>query len=58
MRQRCVGRQWTLVPLAKFWTAIILSAPRSLAQTLEEAKTGMGIGWQAVQATSEVFFEC
>jgi hypothetical protein len=58
MRQCCVGRQWTLVPLAKFWPAIILNAPRSLAQTLEETKTGTGIGWQVVQATSEVFFEC
>jgi Transposase DDE domain len=50
-------RQWTLAALAEFWTAVILRAPRSLTQALEEAAAGTGAGWPAVQATPEAFFE-
>lgn len=51
------ARQWTLTALAEFWTAVILRAPHSLTQALEEAATGTGAGWPAVQATPEAFFE-
>jgi hypothetical protein len=50
-------RQWTLHALAEFWTAVILRAPHSLTQALEEAAAGTGAGWPAVQATPEAFFE-
>jgi Transposase DDE domain len=50
-------RQWTLHALAEFWTAVILRAPPSLTQPLEEAAAGTGAGWPLVQATPEAFFE-
>ena len=50
-------RRWTLAALAEFWTAVILRAPPSLTQALEEAAAGTGAGWPAVQATPEAFFE-
>jgi hypothetical protein len=50
-------RQWTLHALAEFWTAVILRAPHSLTQALEEATAGPGTGWPTVQATPEAFFE-
>jgi hypothetical protein len=43
--------------LAEFWTAVILRAPHSLTQALEEAAAGTGAGWPTVQATPEAFFE-
>src|SRR5262245_56753717 len=50
-------RYWTLTALAEFWTAVILRAPHSLTQALEEAAAGTGAGWPTVQATPEAFFE-
>lgn len=50
-------RHWTLTALAEFWTAVILRAPHSLTQALEEAAAGTGAGWPTVQATPEAFFE-
>jgi Transposase DDE domain len=50
-------RQWTLTALAEFWTAVILRAPHSLTQALEEAAAGTRAGWPTVQATPEAFFE-
>jgi hypothetical protein len=50
-------RHWTLTALAEFWTAVILRAPHSLTQALEEAAAGAGVGWPMVQATPEAFFE-
>jgi hypothetical protein len=51
-------RQWSHVASASFWTAVILRAPHSLTQALEEATTGAGTGWPRVQAIQEAFFGC
>jgi hypothetical protein len=51
------ARHWTLHALAEFWPAVILRAPHSLPQALEEATAGTGAGWPAVQATPEACFE-
>jgi len=50
-------RRWSLAALASFWTAVILRAPQSLAQAMEEAATGNGAGGPRVPATPEAFFE-
>src|SRR2546422_1540850 len=50
-------RQWTLAALATFWSEVILRAPHSLTQALEEAATGTGAGWPSIQASPEAFFE-
>jgi hypothetical protein len=50
------ARTWTLEALAEFWTAVILRAPQSLPQALEEAAAGTGAGWPVVQASPEAFF--
>jgi hypothetical protein len=50
-------RQWSLAALASFWTEVILRAPQSLTQALQEAASGSGAGWPHVQATPEAFFE-
>src|SRR5215510_11306121 len=51
------ARKWTLEALAEFWTAVILRAPQSLTQALEEAAAGTGAGWPVVQASPEAFLE-
>jgi hypothetical protein len=50
-------RQWSLAALAAFWSEVILRAPQSLTQALEEAATGSGAGWPRVHASPEAFFE-
>src|SRR3954471_15376149 len=50
-------RRWSLAALASFWTEVILRAPQSLPQALEEAAPGNGAGWPRVQATPEALFE-
>jgi hypothetical protein len=49
-------RRWSLAALASFWTAVILRAPQSLTQAIEEAATGTGAGWPRVQATPAACF--
>jgi Transposase DDE domain len=49
-------RVWTLTKLAEFWTAVILRAPSSLHQALEEAFAGSG-GFPHVETTKQAFFE-
>jgi hypothetical protein len=49
-------RLWTLHRMAEFWTAVILRAPESLTQALEEAHRGIG-GFPRVEATPQAFFE-
>ena len=51
------ARKWTLEALAEFWTAVILRAPQSLTQALEEAAAGTGAGWPSMQASPEAFFQ-
>lgn len=48
-------RLWTLQRLAEFWTAVILRAPDSLRQALEEARSGGG-GYPRVEASAQAFF--
>ena len=48
-------RLWTLHRMAEFWTAVILRAPKSLRQALDEAYQGVG-GFPHVKATPEAFF--
>lgn len=49
-------RVWTLQRLAEFWTAVILRAPKSLTQALEEAAGGKSGIWPKVEASSQGFF--
>jgi len=49
-------RRWTLQAMAEFWTAVIIRAPASLRQALEESRRGAG-GFPLVQASPESFFE-
>lgn len=49
-------RVWTLTRMAEFWTAVILRAPASLQQALEQAFEGQG-GYPRVAATKQAFFE-
>lgn len=48
-------RQWTLHPMAEFWTAVILRAPKSLRAALDEAHRGAG-GYPQVEASPQAFF--
>jgi hypothetical protein len=50
-------RHWSLEALASFWTAVLLRAPPSLTQALQEAAGGSGSGWPPVQASPEAFFQ-
>ena len=50
-------RQWSLEALASFWTEVILRAPHSLTQALQEAAVGNGSGWPHVEASPEAFFQ-
>jgi hypothetical protein len=49
-------RVWTLHVMAQFWLAVILRAPRSLRQALDEARHGTG-GYPLVRSAPESFFE-
>jgi len=48
-------RRWTLECLTRFWTAVILRAPPSLTQALEEASGG-ATAYPKVDATPQAFF--
>lgn len=50
-------RQWSLEALASFWTEVILRAPQSLTQALQEASGGNGAGWPPVETSPEAFFQ-
>lgn len=50
-------RLWSLHAMAEFWTAVILRAPRSLQQALEESAAGRNPQWPQVAATPEAFFQ-
>jgi len=50
-------KKWTLYYLARFWTAVILRAPTSLTQALEDGRQGKDGLFPQVKATSEAFFE-
>jgi hypothetical protein len=48
-------RLWTLEKMAEFWTAVVLRAPRSLKQALEEGRAGQG-GFSEVGSSDQAFF--
>lgn len=50
-------REWSLYALVQFWNAVIVNAPRSLRQALEEAAEGKSPEWPEVQTTPEAFFQ-
>jgi len=51
-------RKWSLFSLARFWTAVVLKAPPSLTQLLEQAWRPDPLGLLPhVEASSESFFE-
>jgi Transposase DDE domain len=49
-------RRWTLQAMAEFWTAVIIRAPASLRQALDESQRGAG-GFPLVKSSPESFFE-
>jgi hypothetical protein len=48
-------RSWTLEHLTRFWTAVILRAPASLTEALNEVSAG-GSQYPRVSATKQAFF--
>ncbi|OGX14518.1 MAG: hypothetical protein A2351_01450 [Omnitrophica bacterium RIFOXYB12_FULL_50_7] len=50
-------RVWTLHALVQFWNAVIVNAPTSLRQALEEAAGGQSPQWPEVETTAEAFFQ-
>ena len=50
-------RQGSLHALASFWTEVMLRAPQSLTQALQEAALGNGSGWPPVGASPEAFVQ-
>ena len=50
-------RQWTLAALAQFWITVILTAPRSLTQVLQETGVLIPRLGPAAQTTPEAFFQ-
>ncbi|MGH7163586.1 MAG: transposase [Planctomycetota bacterium] len=56
MRSSQRRRVWTLERLAEFWTAVVLRAPASLTQAVEEAAAGQGARTPHVPATPQAFF--
>lgn len=49
-------RIWTLQAMALFWTAVILRAPQSLRQALDEAFSGVG-GYPLARSSHQGFFK-
>jgi hypothetical protein len=49
-------RVWSLYALAHFWTHIVLKAPGSLTQALEDALRGQGIEWPSIAGSPQAFF--
>ena len=50
-------REWTLFNLVKFWTAVILKAPPSLTQALDECRAGKTGLLPMVDTTPVAFFQ-
>lgn len=51
------NREWTLATLSQFWTAVVLRAPKSLTQALQEAARGRDELLPHVETTEEAFFQ-
>ena len=56
LRTKERARTWTLDAMARFWIAVVLRAPDSLREALEEAHGGRA-GFPFVESTTSSFFE-
>jgi len=56
MREGERRRVWTLEAMAMFWTSVILRAPESLRQALDEASVGGG-GYPRAVSSKQAFFQ-
>jgi len=50
-------RKLSLFLLVRFWVAVLVRAPESLTQLLQEARKGGGVLVPALEATEEAFFQ-
>jgi hypothetical protein len=50
-------RVWTLEALIRFWTAVVLRAPKALTQALADSLEGRDPTYPRVQASPEAFFQ-
>lgn len=57
VRSRERQRRWTLLALARFWITVLLTAPRSLTQALEQAGLPTRMLGGMPQTTPEAFFQ-
>jgi hypothetical protein len=57
VRDRERQRRWTLAALAQFWTTVILTAPRSLTQALQEGGMMFPALGPAARTSPEAFFQ-
>lgn len=57
VRHRERQRRWTLAALAQFWVTVILAAPRSLTQALQETDVVIPHLGPAARTTPEAFFQ-
>ena len=56
VRERERQREWSLYAMAKFWAQVVLRAPQSLTQALQECAQGTN-GYPEVDASTVAFFE-
>src|SRR2546429_7695706 len=50
-------RVWTLEALIRFWTAVVLRAPKALSQALVDSLEGRDPTFPRIEATPEAFFQ-
>src|SRR5256885_14748946 len=50
-------RVWTLEALIRFWTAVVLRAPKALSQALVDSLEGRGPRFAPVEASPQTFFQ-
>jgi hypothetical protein len=50
-------RVWTLEALIRFWTAVVLRAPKALTQALADSLAGRDPAYPRVAASAEAFFQ-
>jgi hypothetical protein len=50
-------RVWTLEALIRFWTAVVLRAPKALTQALADSLEGRDPAYPRVEASPEAFFQ-
>jgi len=50
-------RVWTLEALIRFWTAVVLRAPKALSQALADSLEGRDVTYPRVEASPEAFFQ-